>query len=422
MMTRAGGRPALWAGLGVCLIAINLRPGATSIGPVLDEAQAGLGLGGVATALLIALPGLCFAIFGAFAVVTARLTGLVGALALGAILIAAGLLTRVLAVGSTVFLLLTAVALAGAALGNVLVPAFIKVIGARHQTILMTIYTTGLAIGSTAPGLIERRLINAGLGDWRTGLGLWGVVAGVTALAWVFAAGRQRGHIGPARTRTSVPVRQLFRSRRAVALAIFFGVQSAQAYVIFGLLPQILRDGGVSASRASDLAAFYAFWGLPGGLIIPLIVARARDTRWFVWICCGLYAIGYAGLLLAGAELPWLWVGCLGLGGSAFPMALTLVTSRTRDPRVTAALSGFAQSVGYVCAAAGPFLIGLIHAWTGGWIVPILVLLASITLLLWSGDIIGRPGVVDDEVGPLRDPAEPKPPTPGPQPDDNPPA
>jgi CP family cyanate transporter-like MFS transporter len=406
MMARSGGRLALWAGLGVCLISINLRPGATSVGPVLDEARDALGLNGVAAALLVALPGLCFAIFGALAVLTARLTGVIGALALGTVLMTAGLLTRVLATGGTGFLLLTAVALAGAALGNVLVPAFIKSTVPRHQTLLLTLYTTGLAIGSTAPGLIGRRIIDAGLGDWRTSLGLWGVVAGVAAVGWIFAAGRQRGRIGVTRTRTGVPLLRLFRSRRAIALAIFFGVQSAQAYVAFGFLPQILRDDGLDPSRASDMAALYAFWGLPTGLLLPLLVARVKDVRWLMWTCCGLYALGYLGLLVAASDLPWLWVGCLGLGGAAFPLALALIGGRTRDIRITAALSGFAQSAGYVCAAAGPFLIGLLNAWTGGWTVPLLVLIASIAALAWSGNIIGRPGTVDDEIGSIATPTK----------------
>ncbi|MDR1449566.1 MAG: MFS transporter [Propionibacteriaceae bacterium] len=398
MTVRTSSRPVLWAALGVCLLAVNLRPGATSVGPVLDEARAALGLNGVEVAFLVALPGLAFGVFGALAVATARLLGLVGALALGAVLISAGLGTRVLAVGPTGFLALTALALAGAAFGNVLVPVFIKTVGARRQTLLLTLYTTGLAVGSTVPGLVSRRIMDAGLGDWRTTLGLWGAVAGLAALGWVFAAGRQTGRAGPAKSRSAVSLRRLVRSRRAVCLAIFFGVQSAQAYVMFGFLPQILRDKGVDAALASDLAAFHAFCGLPTGLLIPLLTARLKDVRRLVWICAGLYAIAYVGLLVAGAAAPWLWVGCLGFGGAAFPLALALIPGRSSDPGVTAALSGFAQSAGYICAAAGPFLIGLLQTWTGGWSVPLLALLASIALLVWAGGVAGRPGLVDLDV------------------------
>ncbi|MDR0416458.1 MAG: MFS transporter [Propionibacteriaceae bacterium] len=400
MTTRTGSRAALWATLGVCVIAFNLRPGATSVGPVLEEARTALGMGGVEASLLIALPGLVFAVFGALAVATARLVGLVGGLALSAVLIAAGLGTRILAVEPTGFLLLSVVALAGAGVGNVLVPVFVKTAPPRRQTPLLTFYTVCLAAGSAAPGLLSRRIIDAGLGDWRTSLGLWGAVAGVAALGWVFAAGRQRGRVGPARHRAGVGLRHLFRSRRAVALAVFFGLQSAQAYVLFGVLPQILRDKGVPALEASDLAAFLAIWGLPAGLVVPPLAARLKDVRPLVWIFAGLYGCGYLGLLLAGAAAPWLWVGCLGAAGAAFPLALALVPGRTRDLDVTAALSGFSQSAGYLCAAAGPFLIGLLNAWTGGWTAPLLVLIASMAVFVWAGGIIGRPGLVDAELGP----------------------
>jgi len=50
--------------LGLVVLAFNLRPAAVSVGPVLGEIRAGLGMGSTTAGLLTTLPVLCFAGFG----------------------------------------------------------------------------------------------------------------------------------------------------------------------------------------------------------------------------------------------------------------------------------------------------------------------------------------------------------------------
>ena len=45
----------------------------------------------------------------------------------------------------------------------------------------------------------------------------------------------------------AIPTRALVRSSLAWTMALFFGIQSLQAYAVFGWLPQIYRDAGFSA-------------------------------------------------------------------------------------------------------------------------------------------------------------------------------
>ncbi len=40
---------------------------------------------------------------------------------------------------------------------------------------------------------------------------------------------------------------------------------------------------------------------------------------------------------------------------------------RSRDAHVAANLSSMAQGFGYTLASLGPFAVGLVHDWTGGW-------------------------------------------------------
>ena len=57
---------------------------------------------------------------------------------------------------------------------------------------------------------------------------------------------------------------------------------------------------------------------------------------------------------------PWLWICLLGVGPSTFPLCLTLINLRTRTEAGSAALSGFAQGVGYTAASLGPIVFGIL--------------------------------------------------------------
>ena len=65
----------------VVLASVNLRPGASSVGPVLAEVRHGLGMGSTVAGILTGFPGLCFAVAGAFAVALGRRVGMTAGLA-----------------------------------------------------------------------------------------------------------------------------------------------------------------------------------------------------------------------------------------------------------------------------------------------------------------------------------------------------
>jgi CP family cyanate transporter-like MFS transporter len=133
---------------------------------------------------------------------------------------------------------------------------------------------------------------------------------------------------------------------------------------------------------------------------MPIVVARSRDLRPYVVIFSILLATGFGGLWLAPLWSPILWVTLLSVAGFSFPMALALITARTRDPHVTGGVSGLTQSVGYIFSGAGPLMVGIVHQVTGGWAVPLVIIAGSAVLLLLGGLAIARPGYVDDDLSP----------------------
>jgi MFS transporter, CP family, cyanate transporter len=399
------GRPARRVGVGlvlaaVVLISLNLRPGASSVGPVLEELGADLGMAPAVAGLMTALPGLCFGAVGALAVTLAHRVGMSVGIALGALAVVVGLVLRATTGSVPVFLALTALALGGMAVGNVLVPAWIKRHAHDGGVRLMTIYSVGLTLGGAVAAAVAAPVSQLSAWGWRAGLGLWGALALVALVPWAVIARREHGDPADRRTGPTDGALAMYRSPTAVALALLFGLQAMNAYVQFGWLPQIYRDAGLSAGYAGLLGGLIAFLGIFGGLLMPTVIARSRTLAPWMVAFGALLVAGYAGLVVAPERVPWLWAVLLGLSGWAFATAIALITARSRDPRVTARLSGFVQPVGYVLAAVGPFAVGFVHEVTQGWTVVLVLLMTSGVAMTLAGLRVSRHVYVDDELAP----------------------
>ncbi|TWD16792.1 CP family cyanate transporter-like MFS transporter [Marihabitans asiaticum] len=377
------------------LVSLNLRPGASSVGPVLDELRTGLSMPGGLAGALTGLPGLCFGVGGALAVRLGRRAGLSGGITIGLLLATAGLLARPFVAGPSAFLALSAVALLGMAVGNILVPAWIKTCRGIEVR-LMTIYGSGLIVGGSLGSLLTAPI--AAASGWRWSLGLWGLGAAAAAALWWWIARTERRRTPASPPSQAAPSGRIARSPTAIAMTALFALQSMHAYIQMGWLPQIYRDAGLSASLAGAMQALLAAVTIVGGLTMPTVIACGRGLAPMMLGLGALLATGYGGLLLAPAALPWLWAVLLGISGFAFPLVIALITARTRSHEVTAQLSGFVQPVGYLLAALGPVLVGVIHAATGGWEVVLWILVATAVPFTLAGLRAVRPAVVDDEI------------------------
>jgi CP family cyanate transporter-like MFS transporter len=382
--------------LGLVVLAFNLRPAAVSVGPVLDEIRAGLGMGSTTAGLLTTLPVLCFAGFGYAAPWCGRTFGVHRVMLASLVVTTVGLVLRAEAQSAVVFIAATLPALAGMATANVLIPSLVKRHFPDHIGSMTALYTTALAIGLTSASVLTVPLENA-TGSWRGGLVSWAGVSLVAAIPWI---GLILHDIKPPAERPStITTRALTRSPLAWTMAFFFGVQSLQAYAVFGWLPQIFRDAGFSAETAGLLLGVTTATSIPISLVLPGITARGRHQGRIIVGLCAAYVAGYMGLILGAATLPWLWALLIGVGTGIFPLVLTLIGLRTRTSEGTAALSGFAQSIGYLIAGVGPFMMGALYGATGGWTVPLVVLLLLVIPQGVSGLMVARERYVEDELG-----------------------
>jgi MFS transporter, CP family, cyanate transporter len=365
------------------LAAVNLRPAVTSVGPVLEEARSALGMSATTAGLLTSMPAVCFAAVGFAAPRLARRHGPEAVVATGMTAIAAGLAVRPFAGGGAMFVVLSALALAGIAVANVLLPVVVKQRFPERVGAMTGFYAMALNVGASAAAAVTVPLAR-GLGGWRTGLGSWALLAAVAVPFWLAPV---RGRGGPAArgpetdpaARDRAAHVHLTRDPTAWALAVYFGLQATAAYVVIGWLPQIFRDAGLSAQTAGLLFAVTSVLGIPLSWGLAAVAGRLRGQGGIA-VALGLFGLaGYAGLWAAPASAPWLWACLLGVANCAFPLALTMIGLRGRDGATVVRLSAFAQSTGYLLSVPGPIAVGALYEHSGTWRGPLL-LMAALTL------------------------------------------
>lgn len=397
---RSSRRHPVWLlTLAMLLVAVNLRTAVTSIGPLLEEIQGGLRLSGVEAGLLTTLPVITFAVLGSLTPAVARRIGEHVAIAGALVLMTVGLALRAVATDGVAFLALSVLALAGGAIGNVVLPALVKRHFPDRIGPMTAAYTTALAVGTTAGAALSvpAAQLRGGAEDWRIGLGIWAVLAAMGLLPWLALLRGSRPDRGDDAAR-HLPVRVLLRSRTAWWLTLFFGAQSAQAYVAFGWFAQFFRERGIAAARAGVLVAVLAALAIPVSAVIPALAARMRTQRPLIALLVLLYLLAYTGMVVAPVGGAWVWAVLAGAGGGAFPLALTLLALRTRTPAMTAALSASVQSLGYVIAGFGPLLVGVLHRRSGEWGGSFVLLYVLVAVMALSGWFVGSGGHVEDEV------------------------
>lgn len=376
--------------LALMLLAANLRTPLTEVGPVLPRIQVDFGLGGAQASLLTALPVLFFGLCAPTVPFLLRRLGIDRTVLAALSVLLAGSLLRL--VPSWAALLAGTVLLGSAiAVGNVMLPVLVKTRFAARSGAMTGLYTMSLNIAaSAAAGTIVPLVAWTGQG-WRAGFGFWLIPIGVAIACWTLVARTGPGHV-PGQA-GSMPTFALLRSGRARALVVFTASQSIVYYGMIAWLPSIFQNSGTSASTSGALLSAATFVGAPVALLLPTLAVRARSQVGHAVALAVFAAIGLVGLLVAPLAAPYVWAIMLGIGqGGVFPLALTLFVLRTTSPQQTAGLSVLAQSVAYLCAAVGPFAMGLLHDHTGSWSAAIWVLLGALVIEAVSGVSAGRPG------------------------------
>jgi MFS transporter, CP family, cyanate transporter len=385
---------------GVVLVAINLRPAAASIGPLIGRIERDTGLSSGWASALTTLPVLCFGALAPLAPVLAKRFGVRSSIAGAMVVLLAGIAMR-LAPGVAFLFIGTALAGSAIAIGNVLLPVLVRRDFSGRTATVMALYSTALIGFAALSAGVSVPIANAFGGGWKGGLGIWAVPAAVAALVWAPWLLRRDGDAAPAagvgggHGHQRIPVAALLRKPLAWQVTLFFALQSGGFYATLAWLPSIYESHGASQSHAGLLLSLTMVVGLITAVTVPGLAGRSADQRPLMIACCALTAGGLAGVLLAPMSVPYLWTVLLGLGqNAAFPLALMLIVTRAGDVSYTQALSTMTQSVGYVLGAFGPLAVGAIHGLTHSWTPSLILLLALVVPELVLGLAASRDRVL----------------------------
>ena len=380
------GRRHLLLIAGILLIASTLRVTFTGAAPLLDAIRADYGLSTAQTGMLTTLPLLAFGLVSPLAAGVGRRLGIERSLLVALVLLCLGFGLRSLP--STALLFGgTAIIGCGIALGNVLLPGLIKRDFSQHVARMTGAYSITMGGAAALGSAMVVPLALAGFG-WHGALLMLMVFPLLALLVWLPQT--RKTATAPLTGSGAMHNRGIWRSALAWQVTLFLGINSLVYYVIIGWLPAILQSLGYSEAQAGSLHGLLQLATAAPGLAIPLILHRLKDQRAIAIIVALMCAISACGLWFwPGQAVVWTLIFGFGSGATMI-LGLTFIGLRANSAHQAAALSGMAQTIGYLLAACGPPLMGKIHDANGDWQIPLLaVALISVVMALF-GALAGR--------------------------------
>ncbi|RYG71682.1 MFS transporter [Lentibacillus lipolyticus] len=392
-MTRTNSRKLYYFLLvaGIVLVAFNLRPAITSVGPVIGIIRDDIGLSNWSAGMLTSLPLVAFAITSPIAPKLGNRFSNERMLLAGLVLLLFGISMRSISITALLFAGTLFVGF-GIALLNVLLPGVIKEKFPKKVGLMTSVYSTAMGMfAAAASGLSIPFTEGLGWG-WQLALFVWATPTILGIIIWVYLSKTDKEDENADMKYVRVRGNRMWTSPLAWQVACFMGLQSFMFYVTISWLPEILHDNGMAMGTAGWMLSFAQFVGLPASFIVPVAAGKLKSQRIIVLIM-GLIALsGYSGLLI-GDSFVLMVISTILIGitlSGTFALALAFLGMRARNSRHAAELSGMAQSLGYTLAAVGPMFIGLLYDVTHAWTVPLITLICVAAMVTVFGMGAGR--------------------------------
>lgn len=362
------------------LAAFNLRPGITSVSPVLNDITKGLGMSSALASLLTSIPLLCFGFCSLFA---GRLANRFQAEKIITFFIALiGIVTFArIFTNSAIFLLITAL-LIGAGIGIVspLLSGFIKNNFPEKAASMIGIYSTSMVVGAsisiglTAP--LQHWLNNS----WSNGLAFWSILALIAIPFWLMVIKSSNTHIESQKSKATLPL----KNKNAWLLTAFVGLVTLMFYCFAAWLPAIVVEKGGTAELGGVIGTIAMIAQLPATLLLPSLLRAIPSKRFWIIVLTLSIMIGLS-LLSFTNVTPIISSICLGIGsGGLVSLTLLLPIDKASSPMEASSWSAMTQAIGYMIGAVGPFIIGFLHDYLGSFTptLYLLIFLGFIVILL----------------------------------------
>lgn len=365
----------------IVAVAIDLRPGIVSIGPVLNSVRQEFRVDHASASLLTAIPDLLMGILALPTPWLARRFGRDRVLLYSLALLCVSTAERAFVHDFWILLLSTAGVGAGIAIAGSLIAGFIKAQFPTKAALLMGIYATALSLGSTVSAAVTGPIALTSRSGWRFATGVWSSLGVIAIFFWVLITLEER-KVGATTIDRGTKAKLPLRNKTAWMIALFFAANNFLFYAILAWTAPMFRENGLSATKSGLLLASFTAAFMCGNPVFGAL-SKSHDRRGWLAMCAIVTLLGLVPLALVQNMAPFVWLplAAFGLGG-AFTLSMTLPLDNANDVEEANVWNAFTLTVGYLVAAAGPLMVGALRDITGSFRIPMWLLVALSSLML----------------------------------------
>ncbi|MDC7722781.1 MFS transporter [Priestia megaterium] len=364
------------------LAAFNLRPGLTSVSPVLHGITKDLGMSSTLASLLTSIPLLCFGFCSLFAGRLANRYQPVKMITFAITCIGIATFLRAFT-NSSIYLLITAL-LIGAGIGVVspLLSGFIKSHFPDKAASMIGIYSTSMVVGASISIGLTTPLQHWFNNSWKNGLAFWSILALLAIPLWLMVIKQSRIPVSnfSQKTKASLPL----KNKKAWLLTSFVGIVTLLFYCFAAWLPAIVEEKGWTPAFGGLVGTIAMISQLPATLLLPSLLKVLPSRRFWITTFTLSIIIGLS-LLCFTNVTPIVSSICLGVGaGGLVSLTLLLPLDMASSPLEASTWSAMTQAIGYMIGAVGPFIIGFLHDYLGSFVptLYLLIIIGFIAILL----------------------------------------
>lgn len=374
-----------WFLIIIVLLGAFMRMPITMISPLLGKIATSFNFPAGALGGITTVPLLCFAVVSPFAPRLAARYGNGVVLFTAMIVLTIANYLRVFTIG-TLFVGTFFIGLAIAML-NVLVPATIAEKYPQQLGSVTGLYTFSMTLFSAVTISLSAPVAES-IG-WQATVQSVSIIGVLGLIIWL-------PHLKERDEKSLATVQKnqsLWGVRAAWYLTAYMGIQSLVFYTIVTWMPTILVSHGMTNNTASLMLGISQLASLPSAYVVPNLAGKKTRHTGLILFFSVFYILSLLLLIIPTTSLFLVATLSILLGFSsnaAFVLAIAMFSLKTSNSRETAAISGMAQSAGYLLAAIGPIGFGLTHDLTHSWTPPLLILVTFLVIMTLAGFAIGR--------------------------------
>ncbi|MCJ1759328.1 CynX/NimT family MFS transporter [Mammaliicoccus sciuri] len=378
--------------IGILLIGASLRAPITSVGIALPSIKDTLNLSNTSVSLITIIPLLSFAVISLFAAKISHKFGLERTVFGALILICVGIALRAITGVSWLYVGTILIGV-GIAFGNVLTPGIIKMNFPLRIGIMTGYYTVVMNIFGSVSSYVTAPLVKHF--NYNIAISLIGIVTFIGIITWSFQLNK---HDTVNSSQTTINI-NVWKSPLSWQITLLMGGQSMIFYSLINWLPEFLLSHGTPINEAGIYLSILQLAIIPLTFVTPIFAEKMKNQVLITFVTGLLFVLGILMLML---QPNWAFLGIILIGvasGLAFGLVNTFFGLRTENGLTAAKLSGMSQSVGYLFAAIGPLLFGILHDATNSWNMSFGILLVTSIIIMIIGSRAGRNITIEQTLG-----------------------